>query len=220
MTNRSTTAVALRRPPLVPWPRAALTAVVVATVLCLGFGLVVRGDDHGLAVDNSFHDWILRSFDVYTRFDMVQLTDRLLIVLATGLVAGFAVLGRRVDIAVLSVAAPLVATGLTEYVLKPAFDRTVPQVAHMTGVETKAYPSGHEAAVSSVLVVLALLLLRSRLPVSWKVCGVLGLVAYYVDTVFGLVGQYYHYLTDTIGALAVAIAVVLGLGLIIDRMRR
>ena len=36
-------------------------------------------------------------------------------------------------------------------------------------------------------------------------------------TVIGLVGQYYHYLTDTFGALLLAVAVVVGLAVVLDR---
>lgn len=208
------------RAPLVPWPRAALAVTIGAVAVFLALGILVWHDDHGLALDNSFHDWVLRTFDVYTRYDMVQLTDRWAIVLAAAIIAGLALLARRVDLAALCVAAPLAATGLTEYVLKPIFDRSVPLVARLTGVEAKAYPSGHETAVSSVLVLLALILLRARLPVVLKAGGLVALTSYYVVTVFGLVGQYYHYLTDTLGALAVAIAVVLGGALAIDRVRR
>lgn len=206
------------RPPLVPWPRAAAGVVIGAVVAFLAIGLVVWHDDHGLAVDNVFNRWIHRTFDVYTRHDMVQLTDAWAIALAAALVAGGALLARRWDVALLAVTAPLVATGLTEYVFKPVFARSVPLVARLTGVEAEAYPSGHETAVSSVLVLLGLLLLRSRLASALKVVGVLALTAYYVVTVFGLVGQYYHYLTDTIGALAVALAVVLGGALALDRV--
>jgi membrane-associated phospholipid phosphatase len=208
------------RAPLVPWPRAAAGIAIGAAVTFLAIGLVVWHDDQGLAVDNVFNRWIHRTFDVYTRHDMVQLTDPWAIALAAALIAGSALLARRWDIAVLSVTAPVVATGLTEYVFKPLFARSVPLVAQLTGIEAEAYPSGHETAVSSVLVLLGLVLLRSRLAIGVKVVGVLALTAYYVVTVFGLVGQYYHYLTDTIGALAVALAVVLGGALALDRVGR
>jgi membrane-associated phospholipid phosphatase len=208
------------RAPLVPWPRAAVGVVVGATVVFLSIGVIVWHDDRGLAIDNVFNRWIHRSFDVYTRHDMVQLTDAWVIITAAGLIAGIALLARRWDVAVLAVLAPVVATGLTEYVFKPLFARSVPLVARLTGIEAEAYPSGHETAVSSVLVVLALVLLRSRLATVLKAAGLAALVAYFVVTVFGLVGQYYHYLTDTIGALAVALAVVLGGALGLDRVGR
>ena len=206
------------RPPLVPWPRAAAGVAVGAVVAFVALGAVVWHDDHGLGVDNVFNRWIHRSFDVYTRHDMVQLTDAWAIALAAALIAIGALLARRWDLAVLAVTSPLVATGLTEYVFKPLFARSVPLVAQLTGVEAEAYPSGHETAVSSVLVLLGLVLLRSGLAAALKAVGVLALTAYYVVTVFGLVGQYYHYLTDTIGALAVALAVVLGGALALDRV--
>ncbi len=208
------------RSPLVPWPRAAAGVAIGGVLAFVVLGLVVWHDDQGLAVDNVFNRWIHRTFDVYTRHDMVQLTDAWAIALAAALIAVGALLARRWDIAVLSVTAPLVATGLTEYVFKPLFARSVPLVAQLTGIEAEAYPSGHETAVSSVLVLLGLVLLRSRLAIGLKVVGVLALTAYYVVTVFGLVGQYYHYLTDTIGALAVALAVVLGGALALDRVGR
>lgn len=208
------------RAPLVPWPRAAVTVAISAVVVFVVIGILVWHDDEGLAIDNVFNRWIHRTFDVYTRHDMVQLTNLAAIVTAVAVITGFAVLARRFDVAVLAVGAPVLATGLTEYAFKPLFDRSVPLVARMTGIEAEAYPSGHETAVSSVLVLLALLLLRARLSVVQKVVGLLALCGYYVVTVFGLVGQYFHYLTDTIGALAVAIAVVLGGAMTLDRFGR
>jgi membrane-associated phospholipid phosphatase len=208
------------RPPLVPWPRAAAGAAVGAVAAFLVLGILVWHDDHGLGVDNVFNRWVHRTFDVYTRYDMVQLTDVSAIITASAVIAGFALLARRLDVVILAITAPLLATGLTEYVFKPVFARKVPLVARLTGIEAEAYPSGHETAVSSVLVLLGLLLLRARLAIVVKVAGVLVLGAYYVVTVFGLVGQYYHYLTDTIGALAVAAAVVLGGALALDRVAR
>jgi hypothetical protein len=191
--------------------------VAVALAVFLVLGVLVHGTDHGLAADDVFSRWIQRNFDVYTRYDMVQLTDAWVIIAASAVIAGLALLARRIDLAALAFAAPVIATGLTEYVFKPLFARTVPAVEAMTGQESEAYPSGHETAVSCVLVVLALVLLSSALPLTARVAGMLALCAYYVVTVFGLVGQYYHYLTDTIGALAVAVVMVLGGALGIDR---
>lgn len=215
----SMTATATRRPPLIPWPGRALAAVAVAVAVMLVLGILAWHKDHGFAVDAAFRRWVLRTFDLYTTHDMLRLTAPWVIVLGAGVVAGLALLARRIDLAVLSVAAPLAATGLTEYVLKPIFDRTVPPtVVQMHGIEVNAYPSGHETAVSSVLVLLVLILLRARLPLLIKAIGLLMLATYFVVTVIALVGQAYHYLSDTIGALGVATAVVLGGALAIDRI--
>lgn len=214
----STTLTATRRTPLVPWPRSALVITAGAGAVFLVIGILAWHENRGFAIDDAFRRWVLRTFDVYTRYDMVQLTDRWAVVLAVAVIAALAALARRWDLAALAVGGPLVATCLTEYVFKPIFDRSVPLVAQLTGVEAKAYPSGHETAVSSVLVLLALILFRARLPRLVKVAGAMALAAYYVVTVFGLVGQYYHYLSDTVGALAVATAVVLGGALGIDRL--
>src|SRR4051794_4336839 len=132
------------RSPLVPWPRAAATVAIGALAVFLVIGVIVWHDDSGLALDNVFNRWIHRTFDVYTRHDMVQLTDGWAIATAAAVIAGFALLARRLDVAVLAVAAPLVATGLTEYVFKPLFARSVPLVARLTGIDAEAYPSGHE----------------------------------------------------------------------------
>lgn len=204
--------------PLVPWPRAAAAVAIGCAVGFVGIGLVVAGDDHGLALDNAFNRWVLAHFDVYARYDMVQLTDPPVIVAAVAVITVGALLVRRLDLAALAVLAPLVATGLTEWVFKPLFDRTVPSVTQRTGTESEAYPSGHETAVSTVLVVLALILLRARVPLAVKVAGLIVLAGYYAITVVALVGQYFHYLTDTIGALGVAIALVLAVALALDRL--
>jgi undecaprenyl-diphosphatase len=137
------------------------------------------------------------------------------------MVAFVAVLRRRWDVLALTVITPLLTTGLTEKVFKPLFDRTNLTVVQATGSsEARAYPSGHESAVSALLVIIGLVVLQAPLRVATKIAWLLVLAAYYTLSVFGLVGAYYHFATDTVGSLGLALAVVPGTALVLDRLRR
>ena len=86
-----------------------------------------------------------------------------------------------------------------------------------------AYPSGHESGIGSFLAVTGLLVLTSGLARRYKIavlaspCWSVALIA----SVRSLVGRYYHYATDTIGAMFFCVAVcVLVVGLAVDAVIR
>ena len=113
--------------------------------------------------------------------------------------------------AVLALGAPLIATSLTEFVLKPVVNNAP------WGINT--YPSGHSTGGFAVAFVVTILVLGPHTPVRnvaarWVIALVSIMVA--AAVAIGLVVAGYHFLTDTIGGAAVALCVVPALALIID----
>jgi len=85
----------------------------------------------------------------------------------------------------------------------------------MLGVSS-LFPSGHETSIGSLVVVVGLLVLTSRWTTARRVSVVA--VLFLVDAIaaIGLVGRYYHYMTDTIGAFLLYVAVTVLVALLID----
>jgi len=117
---------------------------------------------------------------------------------------------QRYRAAVLAVLGPLVATGITEWVLKPAVDRRV--LGYVT------YPSGHATGAFAMATVIAVVLLgagdrsrrTARVLATIVVFGIACLVA------VSLVVAAYHVPTDTLGGAGVGISTVLALAVGID----
>ncbi len=102
--------------------------------------------------------------------------------------------------AITCLVAPLVALGMSEYIMKPLVGRAVPSGA----VQGLSYPSGH-ITVTAAVVASAVL----AVPPRWR------MVALYVGMVVDvavavlLILLRYHYLTDIVGGVAVAIGTTL-----------
>ncbi|MHC1562391.1 phosphatase PAP2 family protein [Actinomycetospora sp. C-140] len=109
----------------------------------------------------------------------------------------------------LVLAGPTTAMVVTSLVLKPLVERT-------RGGEL-AFPSGHTTSVASIAVTCAVLVLGlPTLPRALRLLAVAGLAALVVAVGVSLVVRGIHYPTDTLGALGVAVAVVLGVALAVD----
>jgi undecaprenyl-diphosphatase len=121
------------------------------------------------------------------------------------------VLARR-RLAVLVVLGPA-ATGLATTVLKPVVDRT------KNG--DLAYPSGHMGAAVALALAVALIVISLVHLRGWMAAVVLVLVPVAVGGVVGVAMTVtnYHYLTDVVGGFCVAVAVVLGLAVLLDHRR-
>ena len=118
----------------------------------------------------------------------------------------------RRRLALLAVLAPAASGVLVDVVLKPLFDRRLAGVL--------SYPSGHTAAASSIALVVVVAMIGSSRPpwptaVRWLVAA--GALAAAGVVAAALIAQGYHYATDTVGGLLVAVACVLSVALLIDR---
>lgn len=188
---------------------AVLAAVVVAVLAVpLAGGTAASGLDrwassapHG----QSSQFWSAAWF-------VATLGDPLVAIILAGLLAGVLLVLGRSRLAVVAIIG-LALTGVATTVLKPVVDRTIH--GHYL-----AYPSGHTAAATVLALVVALLvvdLLRVRrlagLLIIHAVAGVGGATMAWSQVVLNV-----HYLTDTIGGFATALAVVLPVALLVDRV--
>ena len=108
------------------------------------------------------------------------------------------------------------AVALTEYVLKPLVGRTI-----LTGYD--CFPSGHTTALFALAATCAVLLTgpaRPRLPRAVRLLLVLGAALIAAGVAASMVARGYHYFTDTVAGMAVAIGMVLLTALLIDRAAR
>ncbi|CAM3860148.1 phosphatase PAP2 family protein [Kibdelosporangium persicum] len=189
---------------------ASLCGLVVGTL-----GVLFWRQHTGSAFDENVY------WSVYKQFvgqrgllqTMLVPTEPVLLVIVVGLIVMVAVARHRPRLAVLAVAGPLIAVMLSSAVLKPVFGRTINN-------GSLAFPSGHTTGMVSVLTVLVLAVMTTRSP--WhKSVSTLAIVGALVVAAIGaiaLVGMKFHYITDTFGGACVAIATVLVVALVIDRI--
>ncbi len=141
---------------------------------------------------------------------VIGLFDPVPFAVLVAVLAGVCLALRRRRLAVLAVAGPVL-TGVAITVLKPVVERTKEG--------DLAYPSGHMgAAVSFALVVAMLVVSLVRVRRAVRV-AVLAAVPATVGAGVGLAmtATGYHYPTDAIGGFCVAVAVVLGLAVLLER---
>jgi undecaprenyl-diphosphatase len=114
----------------------------------------------------------------------------------------------------LAALAPAAAVVVTEYVLKPIVDRYLYQpgvpVAVLRSTYSGAFPSGHETGVASAALLVLVGLGQLRLGRAARAGAVAVLAGWTALAALGLISSYFHYATDTAGALGVAVVVVLG----------
>ena len=131
----------------------------------------------------------------------VQLGNELPVMLGMAALALWAVFRRDASGAIVAILGPSAAIFLTEYVLKPGFDRTTTHGA-------LSYPSGHVTAVVALATVALLLVYRYDGPwmaLLWSPIA-LGAVA---AIAFAVVALRWHYVTDSFGGVALGVGVVL-----------
>jgi len=107
------------------------------------------------------------------------------------------------------------AVALTEYVLKPLVDRSIRGYP--------SFPSGHATALFALAATCAVLLAgpaRPRLPGAVRLLLVVGAALIATAVATAMVALGYHYFTDTVAGMAVAIGMVLLTALLIDRAAR
>jgi membrane-associated phospholipid phosphatase len=120
-------------------------------------------------------------------------------------------LGRRLNGAILSLAAVFAATRIDDWLLKPLF--------HRTYLGALVYPSGHTSSMVAITAVYALLFIippQQARTGALRLAGLVVLLAVTVITMLGVIGLRWHYFTDTVGGAAVAIGTVCALALALD----
>jgi membrane-associated phospholipid phosphatase len=194
--------------------RPAATVALCCLVLVVALGLLFAHQNHGSAVDHAVDSWVM---GLHIRSGTLELIGRLgdlpAMTVMTGALALACLAVRRLTGALLAVIGVLIASGLTEDVLKPLVHRTITVNHYVT------YPSGHTTALFALSTALAVVLLspRSGRPHPVARIGAVALAVIVSCLVaMAMIGLDFHYFTDTIGGAAVGIGVVLGTAFLLD----
>ena len=180
---------------------------------------------HDATTGNWFDDAVLHAIQSKVpkglQIAALHVSDPWVVISLVALTAFGCGVRRRWDAVALALAAPACAVLASEYVLKPMVHRSNDVVTHELGLSgTLAFPSGHETALAAVVSVLGVLLVGSGAQRVVKTAGTIGLAVVLVVAATGLVGRFFHYATDTIGAVAVAAAVTLAAASGLDAISR
>lgn len=200
--------------PLLP-ARARRPAAILAVgclILVVVLGVMSAHQDHGDAVDRAVDSWVIGlGVPLHTQALVSRIGGVTAVTLLTAALAAACLLARRARGAVLAAGGVALASALTELVLKPLVDRRI--LGYLT------YPSGHTTGLFALAAALALVTLAPRGARPRRVAGVTAVAAaVVVASAVGLamVGQQFHYFTDTVAGAAVGTGTVIGLAFLLD----
>jgi membrane-associated phospholipid phosphatase len=203
--------------PLLPGrARRTATIVLIAAAAMLTAGAVLgAGRSQAGPLDRGIDQWIIARLRTHQHgaFQITNLGNPTPMITLTIIIVLACLTVRRVNGAVLAVAAVLVANFLTEVVLKPIVHETIGHPGVLS------YPSGHTTSVFTLVAVVAVLAVAPPLPrfPGWvRLILVLLAVAVGVTVAICLIAIQFHYFTDTIGGVCVATATVLGVAMLLD----
>jgi hypothetical protein len=203
--------------PLVPWRRTAIVTVVVASLGVLAGGIAFHDDHYFNHADWNLLTWTNDHFGASFLRQLLHITTPWAVTALIVMVVAGALLARNRRLGVVAAAGPLLAFVLTEHVLKPLVGRTIPRYPRLAfPTHTLAYPSGHETGLASLTTVLVILVFVVTASKARRVAAIV--VALVVDLLgcLALVGNYFHYATDTFAAIGVAVGSVVGVALLVD----
>ena len=202
-----------RSPALIGSVRRGRAAAVVtgAAVALLALAVVVHGGTRGTGFDRHVDAWFGAHVGYSTALWFADLGSEPVVSLLVAAAVAACVALRSVRGAVLAVAGPVLAAGLTEYVLKPIVDRRL--------YGYYAFPSGHTAGFGSVMLVVVIVLLgpaRGVLRTPLRRGGITAALLLALCCMLGLIAAQFHYATDVIGGLFLVLASVTAVALVID----
>lgn len=195
-------------------PAAAAVAVCVVVTAFLGIAFAHQSEPGRLdqAVDSRVISALAGHSALLHR--VIYLGEPVPVTLLTAALVLACLVARNWRGAVLVTLAVPAAEIVTEFILKPLIGRTM-------GGDGFSYPSGHTTGVFVMASCFALLLAGRQWPgLSARLRLALALTAFAVASVVAvcLVAVGFHYFTDTIGGVAVAVGTVLGIALAIDTL--
>ncbi|SHH56902.1 undecaprenyl-diphosphatase [Jatrophihabitans endophyticus] len=200
--------------------RAPVAATVVAAFAVLAaLGWWVHGNPRPVGFDEPTRHWLVTHTDSVVARLLLALTDPVLTVGILVLISIGALVVRAFDVVAIAGLAPLVGLLLESHVLKPAFDRRFGLAEQLDPAVLEAgyaYPSGHETGLAATTTVVALLVLRLELRRGPRRAAVAGLVTWTLLGAVGLVGNNFHYATDTVGGICLGTGLVLATALLAD----
>lgn len=193
------------------WPAGGLIALCAIVIAVLG--ALTAHQSQANSVDARIDAAIIARLAAHMRAAdlVVELGNQRTVTIICAVLVLACLALRRPRGAVLIVVSVLVASGLTENVLKPLFGRTLGGAL--------SFPSGHETGVSSMAVAVIVVLAgpaRPRLPAALRWLLMAVAAAAVVALSPALVAVHFHYFSDTIGGVAVGIGTVLATALVVD----
>ena len=186
---------------------------MVAWGIAVALGMSVAGQQYAGSVDRMLIDRVHATVGEGRGLARLLLipADTPMIIAVAVVSCGVALVRRRWDVALLALATPAIGAAATELVLKPLFGRRLHGYL--------SYPSGHAIAAVAGYTVVALVL-ASIATRAWRRVTAVGWGLVIVIVMVGLVGMDWHYPTDTIGGVCVAVGVVLPCAAITDTYLR
>jgi membrane-associated phospholipid phosphatase len=192
------------------WRRPAAVAAVVGLAVFLVLAVLLF---HGTRT--TFDSWVFRVLPPHISAGHNELllgfTEPSVSVLLLALTLVLALSARRYDLAVLAALGPALGTVLASDIAKPIIHRT------LFGGAQGTFPSGHETGVTCTATVLLVAFGQLPLRRAARCALVAVLAAWVVISAVALTRFYYHYATDTIGAIGLSVAFVLGSAALLDR---
>jgi membrane-associated phospholipid phosphatase len=198
--------------------RTAVIALIACAAVLTAGAILDAGRSRAGPLDRGIDNWIIARLRTHQHgaFQITNLGNPTPMIALTIIIVLACLTVRRVNGAVLTVAAVLVANFLTEVVLKPIVHETIGHPGVLS------YPSGHTTSVFTLVAVVAVLLVappRPRMPAWLRLIVVLLAVAVGVTVAICLIAIQFHYFTDTVGGVCVATGTVLGIALLLDGNR-
>ncbi len=194
--------------------RPAMIIALGCLVLVVTLGVLFAHQSHGRAVDQAVDSWVMGLHLRSGALELIsQLGDAPAMTVMTAALALGCLAARRLSGAVLAVAGVLLASGLTEAVVKPLVHRTITASHYVT------YPSGHTTGLFALSTALAVVLISAppgRVGPAVRIGIVAAAVVVSGAVGVAMIGLGYHYFTDTVAGAAVGIGVVLGTALLLD----
>ena len=201
------------------WRRPVIAAAASCALVVVALAVIVY---HGRST--SFDNWVFRKFydgigwsTAHFLLDLSIPTTSIVILV---LVIGIAIVCKEWQVAALGALGPLLAIMTTEFVFKPIVGRALHPVALSSNLPLSirsVYPSGHETTVTATALVLVIAATRLPVQLRFRVALIAVFVAWTVASAVGLIRNFWHYPTDTIGAICLSVSVIACTALFIDR---
>lgn len=193
-------------------PAALLAGSCLVLVVVLGVVFAHQARPQG--IDQAVYSWLLGlhiplgAFAAVSRLGGLTATAALTAALTLGCLAV-----RRLRAALLALGGMALSFVLTEWVIKPAVDRTITVHHYVT------YPSGHTTALFALSTALAVVLLSAPSRPRWRAIRAASVVvAVIVSCAVGaaMIAQDFHYFTDAVGGAAVGTGAVITVAFLLD----